>query len=183
MASKGHTMRWKRPHLYGSVRREHGLSIRHTHCAMVVAVYVVCSCECGWQRKYACLFTVGLTQCNVWFFFLSYDIKLGLARSNLALRDRIWPCEIKFGLARSNMALQDQIWPCEIKYSLARSNTALRDRIWPCEIKFVLARSHIALPDQIWPCEIKYGLANRIWPCEKVHGFSRRSWKILQPCK
>ena len=69
----------------------------------------------------------------------------GIARSNTALRDRIWLCEIKYDLARSNMVLRDQMWPCEIKLSLARSILALRDQIWLCEIEYGLARSNMAL--------------------------------------
>ena len=94
-----------------------------------------------WLAKKICLLVhcwADTVQCMI--FFLSYDIKLGLARSNLALRDRIWPCEIKFGLARSNLALQDRIWLCEINNGLARSNMALRDQIRHCEMEFVLAR-------------------------------------------
>ena len=51
----------------------------------------------------------------------------GIARSNTALRDRIWLCEIKYDLARSNLVLQDQIWPCDIEFGLATSNIDLRD--------------------------------------------------------
>ena len=51
----------------------------------------------------------------------------GIARSNTALRDRIWLCEIKYGLARSNLVLRDQIWPCDIEFGLATWNIDLRD--------------------------------------------------------
>ena len=94
---------------------------------------------------------VSITHIREWgadnVFLLAY----GLARSNMALRDHICPCEIEYGLGRRPIALQVGPWLGKTVDGLARSNIALRDRIWPCEIKYGLARSNTALRDQIWP--------------------------------
>ena len=59
-----------------------------------------------------------------------------LARSFLALRDRLWPWETFDGLARSVWALSRSFW-------------ALRDRFGPCEIVLGLARSFFGLAEII----------------------------------
>ena len=68
---------------------------------------------------------VSITHIREWgadnVFLLAY----GLARSNMALRDQIWPCEIEYGLERRPMALQVGPWLCKTVDGLARSNIAL----------------------------------------------------------